>query len=175
MQTISRATVMLVTLAALAWAVVRFGPIEAIQPLTSRTIELADELLGRPGGQPRSVLQPLSEPNWSQPLVLTANPADGQPPPAAPVRPQAVAATMPAAAMSVVVHTLESLGAQQVMVERWGQGKLHRVSCELPLSGVSSITRHFESVAVNRADAVLGVLAEIRAWRGQHDRLSSLP
>jgi hypothetical protein len=172
MQTISRATVMLVTLAVLAWAVVRFGPIEAIQPLTSRTIELADKLLGRPGGQPRPVHQPLSEPNWSQPLVLAASPTDGQPPPA---RPQAVAATMPAAAMSVVVGALESLGVQQVMVERWGQGNLHRVSCEYPLSGVSSITRHFESVAVNQADAALGVLAEIRAWRDQRDRLSSLP
>jgi hypothetical protein len=166
---------MLVTLAALAWAVVRFGPIEAVQPLTSRTIELADELLGRPGGQPRSVLQPLSEPNWSQPLVLTANSTGGQPPPAMPVPPQAAAATMPAAPVSVVLAALESLGAQQVMVERWGRGKLHRVSCELPLSGISSITHHFESVAVNRADAALGVLAEIRDWRAQHDRLSSLP
>ncbi len=175
MQTISRATVMLVTLAALAWAVARFGPIEAVRPLTSRTIELADKLLGRHGGQPRSVRQPLSEPNWSQPLVLTANPTDGKPSPAMPAPLQAAAATMPAAPVSVVVAALESLGAQQVMVERWGRGKLHRVSCELPLSGSSSISRHFESVAVNRADAALGVLAEIRVWRDQHDRLSSLP
>ena len=111
MQTISRAMVMLVTLAALAWAVFRFGPIKAVQPLTSRTIELADEWLGSPGGQPRSVLQPLSEPNGSQPLMLTARPADDQPPPAMPAALQAAAATTPAPPVSVVLAALESLGA----------------------------------------------------------------
>jgi hypothetical protein len=172
MQTISRATVMLVTLAALAWAAVRFGPVEVVQPLTSRAIELADELLSRPGGRARSGLQPLTEPSWSQPLVLAESGAGGKTTPAMPL-PRV--APLPAAPVSAVVAKLESLGAQQVAVERWGQGKLHRVSCELPLSGVSSITRHFETVAANREEAALALLSEVCGWQAQHDRLSSLP
>ena len=175
MQTISRAMVMLATLAALAWAAVRFGPVEVVQPLASRAIELADELLGRPGGRARSRLQPLSEPNWSQPLVLAANATGVKTAPAVPQPRGARVAPQSAAPVSAVVAKLESLGAQQVAVERWGQGNLHRVSCELPLSGVSSITRHFESVAANRDEAALALLSEVCDWRAQHDRLSSSP
>jgi len=175
MQTISRATVMLVTLAALAWAAVRFGPIEAIQPLTSRTIELADELLGRLGGRPRSARQPPSRPSWSQPLVLATSRPGDKPLPAVSVPPQKVAATGPAVPISVIAAELESLGAQQVAVTRWGQGRLYRISCELPLPGNPSITQHFESVAVNQADAALKVLSEIRVWHAQRNRLSGLP
>ena len=175
MQTISRATVMLVTLAALAWAAVRFGPIEAIQPLTSRTIELADELLGRPGGRLRRARQPLSRPSWPQPLVLATSRPGNEPLSTISVPLQKVSATGPATRVSVVVAELESLGAQQVAVDRWGQSGLCRISCELPLPGSSSITQHFESVAVNQADAALKVLSEIRAWHAQRNRLSGVP
>ena len=175
MQTISRATVMLVTLAALAWAAVRFGPIEAIQPLTSRTIELADELLGRLGGRPRRARQPLSRPSWSQPLVLATSRPGNEPLSTVSVPLQKVSATATAVPVSVVVAEIESLGAEQVAVARWGQGGLYRISCELPLPGSSSITQHFESVAVNQADAALKVLSEIRACHAQRNRLSGVP
>ena len=175
MQTVLRAMVMLITMAALAWAAVRFGPVEVVQPLTSRAIELADELLGCPGGRARSGLQPLAEPNWSQPLVLAANATGGKTASAMPLPRGSRIAPLPAAPVSAVVAKLESLGAQQVAVERWGQGTLHRVSCELPLSGVSSITRHFESVAANREEAALALLSEVCDWRVQHGRLSGLP
>ncbi len=67
-----------------------------------------------------------------------------------------------------VAEQLQTLGAVDYMLERWGNDSLlYRFHCKMPIAGSTHVCRHFEAFDASPTVAVAEVVLAVKAWQQQ--------
>lgn len=168
MTTAFRALVMLSVLVGLPAAWIYYGPLPPeAQPIVDRFVGVAKRALGWNATAAR--------PGAARPEIeyLAASPASrsrssaGRPAPSLPTPPQSAAASPLTVAEQVepLLERLRELGVVEYVLERWGDGRLYRFRCEMPLEASPRLTQQFEAVTDDPQQCVAQVVAQIDSWR----------
>ena len=124
--------------------------------------------------QPPAADTPIAAPPLSA-QTLTPGPPMGEipsasappiPPPITPVAQSAAPADHSDDRVKTLLLRLEQLGGADPKLSPWGSGgHLYRCCCQAPLANSPAVTKHFESVAAEPAQAVEEVVAKVEAWQ----------
>ncbi|RIK72684.1 MAG: hypothetical protein DCC67_18940 [Planctomycetota bacterium] len=63
-----------------------------------------------------------------------------------------------------LLRQLRQLGVAEYVLERWGDGRLYRFRCAMPLGEGPNLTQQFEAVAAEPEKSVEDVVQQIASW-----------
>lgn len=177
-QAITRTIIMLGTIAVgiMAWRV--YGPpAEKLAPIINRSVEVANELLGRTGtGKPSEHLPApeLSVAKESPPAIFRpgnpplrvdteVEPAGHSEPFVPGPLPSRSLANSNRAQIDDLLAQLKSMGAVDTILQPWGSsGQTYRFQCRVASSEDPAIDRHFDAIDSDPRTAVKRVLESVR-------------
>jgi hypothetical protein len=74
------------------------------------------------------------------------------------------------AVLAAIGRQLQSLGAIEYSLERWGEPALYRFRCDVAIGDNPDFHRHFEATEASPYVAMSQVLAEVKSWRDPSQR-----
>lgn len=182
-----RAVVMLVTLVGLPAAWVYYGPLpQGAQRVVDRFLEVTQDALGwqRPATSDTACGQSKTAPRFDQKLSAVSSLSQVS---QAGFQGSATPARLASASEIVSPETaqrqgidgemqrhlslLDSLGAEQYSLERWGDG--YRFQCAMPLGDNPDFTRHFEAIHADSLTAVRQVVGEVSSLQNARHEVAS--